>query len=251
MSCAPVRIVVILVFLSRLTWASLSLGTRAPKTHDLNGEALTEKGEPIPGAICTLTGGLLPEQGVSSTTGEKGGFEFQGIMAGRYTLTCASVGFEPVVKEDMEVTEAEVPFIQMVLTPEVVVKQTIEVREKAASVVQESTTQPPARITAPQLTALPLVEQKFKAALPLVPGVVRTPDGKLSIKGTVETQGLLLVNGAEAVDPVTGSMGPDDPVPRMRRRAAPGPGHGQCITSQGIGRRVGGRVVRYRDQRAQ
>src|SRR6516225_3445285 len=212
MFCAPVRIVVILVSLSWLTRASLSFGMGAPQTHDLNGEALTEKGEPIPGAICTLTGGLLPEQGVSSTTGEKGGFEFQGIMPGRYTLTCASVGFEPVVKEDMEVTEAEVPFIQMVLTPEVVVKQTIEVREKAASVVQESTTQPPARIAAPQLAALPLVQQKFKAALPLVPGVVRTPDGKISIKGTVETQGMLTVDSAETVDPVTGSFSIEIPI---------------------------------------
>jgi hypothetical protein len=188
-----------------MTWASLSFGGGAPQSRDLNGEVLTEKGEPIPGAICTLAGGLLPERGVSATTGEKGRFEFQGILAGHYTLTCVSVGFEPLVKEDMEVGAADVPFIQMVLTPEVVVKQTIEVKENASSVVQESATPPPARIAAPQLTALPLVEQKFKAALPLVPGVVRTPDGKLSIKGTVETQGLMLVNGAEAVDPVTGS----------------------------------------------
>ncbi len=195
-----------------MTCAHLSFGMGAPQSHDLNGEVLTEKGERIPGAICMLTGGLLPEQGVSATTGEKGGFEFQGVIPGHYTLTCASVGFQPLVKEYMEVTEAEVPFIQVVLSPEVVVKQTIEVKDKAASVVQESTTQPPARITAPQLTALPLAEQKFKAALPLVPGVVRTPDGKLSIKGTVETQGLLLVNGAEAVDPVTGSYSIEIPL---------------------------------------
>src|SRR5215471_7277888 len=165
---ARCRVVIGLTFLCWITLVSLPFGKGAPQTQNLNGEVLTEKSEPIPGAICTLTGGLLPEQGVSATTGEKGGFEFQGIPPGRYALTCASVGFEPVVKEDMEVTDAEVPFIQMVLTPEVVMKQTIEVKEKAASVVQESDTAPPAAITAPQLRALPLVEQKFKAALPLV-----------------------------------------------------------------------------------
>ena len=205
------RVVTGLTFVCWMTWTNPSFGKGAAQSRDLNGEVVTEKGEPIPGAICTLAGGLLPEQGVSATAGEKGGFGFQGIPPGSYTLTCVSVGYEPVVKEDMEVTGAEVPFIQMVLTPEVVVKQTIEVKEKA-SVVQESTTPPSARISAPQLRALPLVEQKFKAALPLVPGVIRTPDGKLSIKGTVETQGLLLVNGAEAVDPVTGSYSIEIPL---------------------------------------
>ncbi len=192
--------------------ACLAYTASAPQTQDLRGEVVTDKNEPIPGAICTLTGGLLAQRGFSATTGEKGGFEFQGMVPGSYALTCASVGFEPIVKEGIEVTEAEAPFVQMVLVPEVVVKQTIEVKDKASSVVQESSTQAPERITAPQLTVLPLVEQRFKAALPLVPGVVRTPDGKISIKGTVETQGLLLVNGAEAVDPVTGSYSIEIPL---------------------------------------
>ena len=56
------------------------------------------------------------------------------------------------------------------------------------------------------MESLPLAEQKFTAALPLVPGVVRTPDGKLNFKGQSENQGLLLVDSTENVDPVTGSF---------------------------------------------
>ena len=183
----------------------------APQTQDLKGEVLTDKNEPIPGAICTLTGRMLPPEGVFATTGERGGFEFQGLVPGPYDLTCASVGFQPLVKSGIEITDTQAPFIQMLLPPDVVVKQTVEVKEKAPTVSQQNTTQP-ARIAAPQLAALPLVQQKFKAALPLVPGVVRTPDGKISIKGTVETQGMLTVDSAETVDPVTGSFSIEIPI---------------------------------------
>src|SRR6516164_7592525 len=93
-----------LTFLYWMSCANLLLGKDVAQSRDLNGEVLTDKGEPLPGAVCTLAGGLLPQTGVSATTGEKGGFEFQGILPGRYTLTCASVGFEPVVKQDLEVT---------------------------------------------------------------------------------------------------------------------------------------------------
>jgi hypothetical protein len=56
------------------------------------------------------------------------------------------------------------------------------------------------------------VEQEFKAALSLVPGVVRTPDGKINIKGSVENQGMLLVDSTEMVDPITGSYSIDIPI---------------------------------------
>jgi len=183
----------------------------APQTQDLKGEVLTDKNEPIPGAICTLTGRMLPPEGAFATTGERGGFEFQGLVPGTYDLTCASVGFQPLVKGGIEITDTQAPFVQMLLPPDVVVKQTIEVKEKAPTVSQENTTQP-ARLAAPQLAALPLVQQKFKAALPLVPGVIRTPDGKINIKGTVETQGMLTVDSAETVDPVTGSFSIEIPI---------------------------------------
>jgi hypothetical protein len=54
--------------------------------------------------------------------------------------------------------------------------------------------------------------QKFKAALPMIPGVIRTPDGRISIKGAIENQGTLLVDSAETVDPVTGSFSIDVPL---------------------------------------
>lgn len=182
-----------------------------PATQPLQGDVRNEKGAAIAGAVCTLTGVALPPQGFTVTTGESGEFQFSGLVPGSYELTCAAVTYQPIVKSGLEVTESQAPFVDVVLPPEIIVREKVEIREKAPSVTQESTS-PPATLSAPQLRTLPLTEQKFKAALPLVPGVVRTPDGKMNIKGQVETQGMLLVDSAETVDPVTGSFAIEVPL---------------------------------------
>ena len=46
--------------------------------------------------------------------------------------------------------------------------------------------------------------QRFQDALPLVPGVVRGPDGLLNMKGARANQSGLTVNSATVTDPVTG-----------------------------------------------
>ena len=201
----------VLILSLALAFSASPVGA-APPTQNLGGEVLNEKGEPIAGAVCTLTGAVLPQQGLSNTTGEQGKFSFQGLVPGSYDLTCAAVTYQPIEKSGIEVTEDQAPALQVVLPAEIVVRERVEVREKAPSVAQEASTTPPATLTAPQLRTLPLTQQKFKAALPLVPGVVRTPDGKINIKGQVETQGMLLVDSAETVDPVTGSFAIEVPL---------------------------------------
>jgi hypothetical protein len=190
---------------------ALSLCAAAPPTQTLKGEVLGDKNAPIAGASCTLAGPGLPEGGRPRTTGERGGFEFTGLIPGSYDLTCAALGYEPLIKKDIAITEGESPFIQVVLPREIIVRQKVEVKEKAPAVSLE-TTAPPATISSGELRTLPLVEQKFLAALPLVPGVIRTPDGKINIKGVTENQGMLLIDSAETVDPVTGSFSIQVPV---------------------------------------
>ena len=198
------------------TWL-LALGstpwsaTASSRMQELKGEVLSDKNAPISGALCTIAGGHLPETGLSAKTGEMGEFSFTGLLPGVYDLTCAAVGYEPVAKRGLEVGETGAPFVQMVLPGEIVVREKVEVRDKAGTVAQESTA-PPATISEQQLRSLPLAQQRFKAALPLVPGVVRTPDGKINIKGVVENQGMLLVDSAETVDPVTGAFSIEVPI---------------------------------------
>ena len=182
-----------------------------PQTQTLKGEVLGDKNAPIEGASCTLVGPGLPAKGRPQTVGEGGGFEFRGLIPGSYDLSCAALGYQPLIKKDIEVAEGQPPFIQVVLPRELIVRQQVEVKEKAGAVATE-TTAPPATISSGQLMTLPLVEQKFLAALPLVPGVIRTPDGKINIKGIAENQGMLLIDSAETVDPVTGSFSIQVPI---------------------------------------
>lgn len=185
-----------------------------PENQVLNGQVSDDHGAPVAGAICTLQAarpGILPEQGLSRTTDDKGDFGFSGLFPGTYDLACAAVQHEPVEQKGIEVTDSQSPFIQVVLPVEVVVHQKIEVKSKVEAVAEREAA-PPALVSSKQLQTLPLTQQKFKAALPLVPGVIRTPDGRINIKGTSENQGLLLVDSAETVDPVTGAFSISVPI---------------------------------------
>ncbi len=183
-----------------------------PDTQTLRGEVVDQKSAPIAGAVCTLWGRTLPEQGRPVTTGNRGIFEFTGLIQGTYRVTCAAVGHEPNAKDDIQISQSEAPStLQIELPEEVVVHQKIDVTAQAPKATAEEAA-PPATLSEQQLRSLPLVEQKFKAALPMIPGVIRTPDGRIAIKGAIENQGTLLVDSAETVDPVTGSFSIDVPL---------------------------------------
>jgi hypothetical protein len=208
----PYRCAALVITILSLLEFAPGLCAAAPQTQSLKGEVLGESNAPIAGATCTLAGPGLPEGGRPRTTGERGGFEFTGLIPGSYDLTCAALGYEPLVQKDIRIVDGESPFIQVVLPREGIVRQRVEVTGKAPAVSLETATPPAATVSSAQLRTLPLVEKKFLAALPLVPGVIRTPDGKINIKGIAENQGMLLIDSAETVDPVTGSFSIDIPL---------------------------------------
>ena len=54
---------------------------------------------------------------------------------------------------------------------------------------------------------LPVSGEGYHALLPIMPGVVRAPDGRMSLKGARETQGALKVGPGYSNDPSTGNFG--------------------------------------------
>ncbi len=182
-----------------------------PDTQTLRGKVVDQNHRPIAGAVCTLRGRTLPEQGRPVTTGTQGGFEFTGLFAGVYRVTCAALGFEPLARAGIQVTGAAQPASLLIELPPEIVHTKVEVSAQAPKPTEQGAA-PPAVLTNQQIKSLPLVVQKFKAALPIIPGVIRTPDGRIAIKGVVENQGTLLVDSAETVDPVTGSFSIDVPL---------------------------------------
>ena len=62
------------------------------------------------------------------------------------------------------------------------------------------------------MEAAPNANEKVESLLPLVPGVVRGPDGRINMKGARSTQGGWLVNSANVTDPATGAEAMNLPI---------------------------------------
>jgi Carboxypeptidase regulatory-like domain len=165
---------------------------------DQNGQA-----DAVPYLVVTLTGTSPAHVPQSATTDVEGRYSFPNQSSGTYTIEARMEGFTPFTESIVLVSgEAKVENFSLELSK---VVEKVEVHDKAAVVPTESKDST-TTISSRQFTTLPLAEQKFTAVLPLVPGVVRTRDGKLNFKGEPENQGMLLVNSAQTVDPVTGSF---------------------------------------------
>ena len=158
--------------------------------------------EPVPGAPVTLTSSSMGRP-LAVTTDAQGRYQFKDLSPGTYAIQARLQGFQPFA-ETVVLRDGETKIQDVGLELEKVVEK-IEVHDQAAALPTE-TADSSATVASPQFSTLPLAEQKFKAALPLVPGVVRTHDGQLNFKGAPENQGMLLVDSGQTVDPVTGNF---------------------------------------------
>jgi hypothetical protein len=138
----------------------------------------------------------------SAVTDEAGNYEFKDVADGDYLLRLHSDGLEPFTATLHVRDGASV--VQNISVKLAGLTQRIEVKEQAEPLSADSSSD--SKLSEKQLAALPLDEENFKASLPLTPGVVRTPDGKLNFRGAAEDQSMLLVNNSKMTDPVTGSF---------------------------------------------
>jgi hypothetical protein len=166
---------------------------------------LGQQAEPslLEGVSVELRESSQDSQPLATLTDSAGHYEFTPLPAGKYTLRVSQQGFKPFA-EAISLNANQTSVVDIALTLDTVVEK-VEVKEQAASVSTEDSS-PASTINNAQLETLPLAQQKFQNALPLVPGVIRGLDGKLAVRGTSENQGMLVVDSAKTVDPVTGSF---------------------------------------------
>jgi len=132
----------------------------------------------------------------------EGQYDFPGLIAGEYIVTVEFSGFKKYEKKLSVQIDATVE--QDILLQPVPLSETVTVKEDATDAVKtESTT--PSVITEQALRDAPLIDSRFQDALPLLPGVVRGPDGTLNIKGARPSQSGILVSSLNVTDPVTGA----------------------------------------------
>ena len=148
----------------------------------------------IAGATVKLDGPAAFE----TESDENGNYVFAVVPPGTYTVESVSPGLEIRKTVRVEGDEVTVP---LELKPSEVTSSVVVKADQAD--IKDSA--PAETVSAKTLREAPNVNERFESSLPLVPGVVRGPDGHINLKGTRDTQSGELVNSANVTDPVTGS----------------------------------------------
>ena len=148
----------------------------------------------VPGTHITLLGPVTQE----TESDESGNFVLRSIPIGKYEIAANAPGLEAV--QQVEVNAGGILALPIFLD---VATVNSNVTVSASDPVQADSAQSGTIASATVETA-PNQNERFESLLPLVPGVVRGPDGRINMKGSRSTQSGWLVNSANATDPVTG-----------------------------------------------
>ena len=160
----------------------------------------------VPGAHVTLRG-LVERQTESDAIGR---YRLELLPPGRYTAEATAPGLIGTVPVDVVAGETAAAAIPMGLTT-VASSVTVTATDSAVSTVSAPSAQS-TTITQSTVEAAPNRDERVESLLPLVPGVVRGPDGRINMKGARSTQAGWLVNSANVTDPATGAQAMNLPV---------------------------------------
>jgi hypothetical protein len=195
----PVLVTIILASSSGLGWGKML------QTGSIRGKVVADipdQRKPLSGVTVTLSSDFVGDKRIQTTTDLEGQYEFSSLVAGDYIVTVEFSGFKKYEKKLSVQIEATVEH-DILLQPVPLTENVTITDNRIDPEKTESTT--PATITQEAMRDAPLIDQKFQDALPLLPGVVRGPDGNLNIKGTRPSQSGTLVSSLNVTDPVTGA----------------------------------------------
>lgn len=199
-------------FLVTLFFVGVSYSAAPQQGGKITGKVVADipdQRKALPGVVVTLSSERLGDKKLQSVSDLEGQYDFPDLIAGDYILTVEFSGFKKYEKQLSVQIDATVPH-DILLQP-VPLTETVTVKEDRTDAVKTESTAPSV-ITQEALRDAPLIDQKFQDALPLLPGVVRGPDGNLNIKGTRPSQSGILVSSLNVTDPVTGAPAIELPI---------------------------------------
>jgi hypothetical protein len=169
----------------------------------------------LPGAQVELR--EQPAGTVLATTSSDGAGHvvFPDVPPGRYTLGAVRPGFVDSVSTVFDVRAGDVANVLLDVQLTFTVP-TVDVIAKSPS--PTDSIQPVSMsdmLDGTLMESSPLEGDDFQSLLPLLPGVVRGPDGRLRVKGGQPTQAALQVSSASLVDPSTGDFDLELPAPSV------------------------------------
>src|ERR1700686_1854883 len=146
------------------------------------------------GATVRLSGPVVLE----TETDENGNYAFVAVASGTYRIEAFLSGLEAA--RTISVEAGKIVRAELQLKP-ADVKRSVTVTATAPETKDPA---PSETISEETLRDAPNVNERFESSLPLVPGVLRGPDGHINLKGSRNTQSGALVNSANVTDPASG-----------------------------------------------
>src|SRR5262249_15268199 len=180
---------------------------RPAATGSIRGEVVTrnQNGETavLPGARIVLHGPINKE----AQSDASGAFVIDGLPPGLYEIEASAPGLNATVAIEVNSGVASVVPIELSVTS---ITDTVTVAADETPAVEESAQN--TTINQSVVEGAPNQNEKVDSLLPLVPGVVRGPDGRINMKGAQATQAGWLVNSANVTDPATGGQAINLPI---------------------------------------
>ena len=158
----------------------------------------------LPAAKISLDGATH----VETQSNNEGKFVFSTIPAGSYTITAQAPGM--AARESVLVTRGSASQVELEMKLQTVAESTT-----VTASAEPADTKEPSGTNAVGESAvrnMPNIDEQFQSLLPLIPGVVRGPNGLINMKGARASQSGSLVNSADVTDPATGTAAISIPI---------------------------------------
>jgi hypothetical protein len=136
---------------------------------------------------------------------EEGQVAFPDVPPGRYTVTAARPGFLPTESTPFDVQSDQLAQVRVNIQL-AFAAPAVQVRAERLELERVSPVSTSDMLEGSVVDVAPLEGDDFQHLLPLLPGVVRGPDGRLRAKGGQPTQSALQISSTSLVDPSTGDF---------------------------------------------
>ena len=158
----------------------------------------------IPSVKVSLTG----PTNLTVQTDDQGNFSFDSVSPGYYAISAEST--ELSAKRHIAVQAGTVSEVSLEMRLVVLAQSTTV----TASADQVDLKEASGRDTVgkPAVRNMPNIDEHFQSLLPLIPGVVRGPNGLINMKGARASENGSLVNSMDVTDPATGESAINIPI---------------------------------------
>ena len=150
----------------------------------------------------SIDGNLVLAKTVTDGAGQ---VTFPDVPSGRYLVQATRPGFISTSSSPFDVRGGETAQVLVDLHL-AFVAPSVEVRAPVGPTQSVQPVSTSDMLSGSVLNIAPLAGDDFQSLLPLLPGVVRGPDGRLRAKGGQATQGALQISSASLIDPSSGDF---------------------------------------------